>query len=283
MFGFFVWVVVASNLATAQTDAPQLQLVVSGQTKPPRRPPPSGVTLALNSLSDRQRARLTASLQALNEQAARRKNPFYVAFDETDERALAQKFLAESLPLFTAATALAAGRWESSDGDLVLRPTEHCPPRARCVPALAMDAADDLIGRIRFLAWPLGYAVVLRAPSPEQAAHAVDLLRADSLGDQIGLVLGAADLHGLRKSRGLPALVKAAARLSKEPELPFAGTLKDVAAAGRAGDELPWLKLPTTDVLIVPRLSTLATPERFVADVRTRLRDVQVDWLAQPR
>jgi hypothetical protein len=264
-------------------EAPLWLQVLEATSPPIRRAPPAGATLVMNSLSEPRRQALAAALRSLSATLAKRRNPFYVALDDSDERASVQKLLSDTTPIFTAAAALAAGRWQSSEGDLVLRPVVRCARGARCVPVLGAQPTDELGKRAHFLAWPLGYAVLLRAPSLAEAARVADRLRAEPAASQVALVLTSADLHQLRKSPSLRDVTGLAAMLvRRQPDLPFAEVLKKLAAATSASNELPWLKLPAESVLVVPRLGSLATADRFVTEVRGRLGDAQVEWLATP-
>jgi hypothetical protein len=108
----------------------------------------------------------------------------------------------------------------------------------------------------------LGYAVLLRAPSSGDATRVAELLRADPISLQIALVLTGKDVHRLRKNSESDAVATSARLLADRwPDLPFADIVRALAAARE--DEAPWLRLPAECVLIVPRLSALATPERF--------------------
>ena len=84
------------------------------------RPSPSGATLVLNSLSEEGRSKLAESLHSLAAAAARKRNPFYVAIDDTEEHAAAQKLFAETAPAFTAAAALSSAS-AFSPGRLAMR------------------------------------------------------------------------------------------------------------------------------------------------------------------
>ena len=274
----WILVLALSAVPDAPSTAPALEILHKPLGQPRSG---SGATLVVNALSDAQRARLAQSLQALAASAARHSNPFYVAIDDADERAAVEKLLGETLPLFTAARTLIAGWWQSSDGDLTVRGVSRCARHARCVPLAGPKTDDAIAARARFLAWPLGYAVLLRAPSPDQARKAAELLRADPSSPQIGLVLTGEELHQLRKNPASDGITKSARLLAaKRPDLPFADTVRALAEARK--DELPWLKLPAGCVLIVPRLSALSAHARFVNDVRTRLDATKVEWLAQP-
>jgi hypothetical protein len=282
---------IASAAAPASADCgacdelPKLQIL--SKSPPPRGAPPAGVSLVANSLSPRQLQRLAASLRALSAVQARRSNPFYVSLDDGEERAQLQGLLGDLGPMFTAAAALAAGRWQSAEGDVILRPVQRCPAGARCVSLLA-EPGDALEQRVHFLAWPLGYAVILRAKSSEAASQIAERLRDHANSTQIALVLTRDSLHRVRRDPAATDTLKqvsilAARLLRREPSLPFADVLAHLAAVGSTRDELPWLDLLKDAILVVPRLGSLATSDRFVAEVRVGLRDARVEWIRSPR
>jgi hypothetical protein len=238
----------------------------------------------LNSLSEEERSKLAESLHSLAAAAARKRNPFYVAIDDTEEHAAAQKLFAETAPAFTAAAALSRGRWLSAEGDLAVRVVKTCSPGSRCMPLFSQGPGDGIEQRIRFLAWPVGYAVILRT-AENDVAQVATVLRAGPASSQIALVLTSAELHSLRKSPALSSVLKSAARLGKKlPASALAETLESIGRAASAGDEVAWLKLPRDTVLVVPRLGALAMSNRFVDEIDSRLQAARakVEWLSSP-
>jgi len=249
------------------------------------RPSPSGATLVLNSLSEEGRSKLAESLHSLAAAAARKRNPFYVAIDDTEEHAAAQKLFAETAPAFTAAAAMSRGCWFSAEGDLAVQVVKTCSPGSRCMPLLSQGPGDGFEQRIRFLAWPVGYAVILRT-AENDVSQVAGVLRADPASPQIALVLTGVELHSLRKGPALSSVLKSAARLAKKlPASALGETLESIGRAASVGDEVPWLKLPRNTVLVVPRLGALATSNRFVDEIDSRLQAVRakVEWLSYPR
>ena len=263
--------------------------VVTAEPRAPtgssRHAQPSGASLVLNSLSEEERTKLAQSLKSLAAALARKRNPFYVTVDDTEEHVAAQKLFAETGPAFTAAVALSRGRWQSSEGDLAVQVVETCSHGSRCIPLFSQGLGDGLEQRVRFLAWPVGYAVVLRA-SASNPAQVATILRAAFPSSQIGLVLTSDELHSLRKSPALDSLFKSAGHLANRlPGSPLLEMLESIRRAASARDETPWLKLPRDTLLVVPHLSALATRGRFVDEIKTRLEAVRVsvDWLSFPQ
>ena len=170
---------------------------------------------------------------------------------------------------------------------MLIRPAASCTPRRQCVRLGCAPSRDENERRLRFLAWPLGYAIVLAVGERAKLDKINEALRAPG-SFQIGLVLSSAELHTLRTSPAQQALQQHARRLVKampNTQSPLSHRLANLASAGMGKDGLAWLKLPPDTILVVPRLGALATPDQFVADVRSRLATVddKVEWLASPR
>jgi hypothetical protein len=237
----------------------------------------AGGSLALNGMGEARLAALSESLARLERAMARRKNPFYVPLDDDtdgDRRAV----LDSSAPL-AAAAMLAAGRWRSPEGELTIEAVTRCRRPSRCV---RLGAGDRLPARHRFLAWPLGYAVIATAGSAPEADKLATRLRDGARQDgRIGLVLAAADLHRLRRSAAVDRLLRQARRLvAAAAGSSLARALAPLASANRVGDELPWLRLPPDAILVVPRLGALATADALLAEVRTVAPGAA--WLSPP-
>jgi hypothetical protein len=249
------------------------------------RPSSSAAMLVLNAMPEPRRELLAKSLARLIAVVDRKKNPFFVSLDDSEERKAVEELIAQTAPAFTAATTLAAGSWSSPEGDILVRPVARCTAGRQCV-RLGDPGAGESERRTRFLAWPVGYAVMLAVAIPAEVDRVAEALRAPG-SFQIGLVLTSAELHRLRASRALSSLKRDARRLVKvlpKSSARLSAAMASLASAGTGKDELRWLRLPPDNILIVPRLSALATPEQFVADVRSRLAAAgsRVAWLASP-
>jgi hypothetical protein len=243
--------------------------------------------LVLNAMPEPRRELLASSLLRLANVADKKKNPLFVSLDDSEERSTVEDLIAQTAPAFTAAANLTAGSWQSPEGDVLVRPTARCAPKHPCVRLGGVSGGDESEKRARFLAWPLGYAIVLAVVDPTGLHKVAEALRAAG-SFQIGLVLSSAELHSLRASPAQLALQQHARRLVKtmpKARTSLAERLTDLALAGTGKDGLAWLRLPSDTILVVPRLGALATPDQFVADVRSRLATVEckVEWLASPR
>jgi hypothetical protein len=242
--------------------------------------------LVLNAMPEVRRQQLADSLAKLAAVVDKKKNPLFVSLDDSEERSAVEDLIKQTAPAFTAASTLSAGTWQSPEGDVRVRPVRHCVARRRCVPLLGTPGRDDLERRARFLAWPLGYAILLSVDPRADVDKIAEALRAPG-SSQIALALTSAELHALRTSPALSPLFKHAGHLvrsmpAKRP--PFFDALASLAGAATAKDGLPWLKLPAEVILVVPRLGSLATSAAFVDDVRRGVQGVsaKIEWLASP-
>ena len=267
----------AAALAPRPSRAQIASLEITAGSAPGARP--SGAALALNALGETQAERLAGTLERLERAVTRRKNPLFVPLDDSAERAEVEALFTASGPL-AAAVALSAGRWQSPDKDLTLRAVPRCTGAARCV--RLGEPGEKLAPRERFLAWPLGYALVVTAGSAREAGGLAARLR-ERAGPEarIALVLTAEDLPRLRRSPAVDRLLRSARRLAPAAAggslAPALGTL---LSAARARPEVPWLRLPPDVVLVVPRLGALAAADAFVAEVRAVAP--AATWLSPP-
>lgn len=249
---------------------------------------PSGVGLALNAMSDAERARMAEALGHLADRLEREHNPLVDDLDDEDDVPSEVTGLArDRLPMLTAAAALAPGQWASADRRMTVRATTSCAPDARCIPlgVHAGSSDDHLAARARFLAWPIAYGVMLRPP-PGRASAVLDALRTRADGSRIALVLGEDDLHALRFSDALPELADSIARIDRwTPEgAPMKELFRRLSTRDASSDDARWLALPSGALLVVPRLGALAMVDAFVNEVRIRVASAatQVEWLALP-
>ncbi len=238
-------------------------------------------------MSEADRGQLADWLARLAAAVDRRKSPLFVSLDDSDERAAVEGLIARTTPAFSAAATLCEGRWQSPEGDVQVLPVSRCAPGTRCVALASPSGGDEIERRARFLAWPLGYAIVLASASAGRANDAAQALRAPG-STQIALVLTGAELHHLRKSPALDRLLAHARHIVKTVPAnpsPLLDALVKIANAASAQDQLSWFVLAEDSILIVPRLGALATSAAFVSDVRARLQSsaTRVDWLVSPR
>src|SRR6185436_4291894 len=146
-------------------------LQITAAPAPRVRPRPGGATLAVNGLSRSRLAALTEALERLARKVAQRKNPLYVPLDDSDDGD--RRAVLDARGPLAVAAALAAGRWQSAEADLTIRAVGRCRRAARCV---RLGAGERLEPRHRFLAWPLGFALVVTAGSASGAAELAERL-----------------------------------------------------------------------------------------------------------
>jgi hypothetical protein len=250
---------------------------------------PPGATLVLNSLSEAARIELARTLGRLAAALGRRRNPLFVPLDDGVERTLVETLLRDTGPAFAVAGALSAERWASSEGDLTVRGVRRCAPEAPCIHLGLPTERSDLERRALFLAWPIGFAIVVRSTHPRDAIRIAAAVRDSRSNDShIALVLTGAELHSLRKSPAATEIARNAAGVllaGGDRNEALAGILASIVNAASASDEVPWLTLPEGALLIVPRLGALATPDAFVQEVSALLDNAggHVTWLMSPR
>ncbi len=284
------WLLLPAMASAGDGRAPlgvYLEVETNPKSVPATHPSSSAAMLVLNSMAEPRRELLAHALDRLVAVVNRKKNPFFVSLDDSEERKAVEDLIAQTAPAFTAATTLAAGNWPSPEGDLLIRPVARCAAARPCVRLGTAPDADESERRARFLAWPLGYAILIAVEGRAELDKVAEALRAPG-SFQIGLVLTSAELHSLRASHALSALKQHTRRLVKampKSRTGLSATLANLARAGLGKDGLAWLKFPSDTILVVPRLGALATPDRFVADVRRRLAAIasKVDWLASPQ
>src|SRR5436190_642974 len=164
--------------------------------------PAAGARLVVSAATEQRRLELARALDALTARWQRRRNPLFVPLAD-DETADLDNLLAAWLPATTAALALTAGHWRSSDGDLAVRAVARCAAGARCARLGLGLAGDPIERRLRFLAWPIGYAIVVRAASDGEAIRIAERIRAAEPRDpRAALVLTGADIHPPRRRSG---------------------------------------------------------------------------------
>jgi hypothetical protein len=227
---------------------------------------------------------LTALVSALDELSRRlaiRANPLVEDLEDDSPEAPLGAWLRQHYAALAAASALAQPTWEAGDRDIAVSVARSCaaapepvtshPVRARCVPLWGIgDPAEE---RARFVAWPVARAIVLRAPASDDAALGAEELRASNTqGSRVALILLERD--AARGDRTEESLVRAAAR-AVAPHL-RGDVGRDAAALLAFARDRPGgrlfadLDLSPRDVLVVPRLSSLAERTAFEREVDGR-------------
>jgi hypothetical protein len=226
-------------------------------------------------------AALAGALDDLWRRLAIRANPLVEDLEDDSPEAPLRGWLSQHVAALSAASALAQPTWEAGDRDIAVSVARSCAGalelvsshavRARCVPLWGIgDPAEE---RARFVAWPVARAIVLRAPAPDDAARGAEELRASSTeSSRMALILLERDaVRGdrMEESRVRAAARAVAARLRGDVPGDAAAIL--AFARDRPGGRLfADLDLSPRDVLVVPRLSSLAERTAFEREVDGR-------------
>jgi hypothetical protein len=158
-----------------------------------------------------------------------------------------------------------------------------------CVPLWRSASPSRELRRARFLEWPLAAAVVLGFVDRDAAREARDTLRsrAHDEGSRIAVVFDGDDLSGPRDEvidavRASAARAQALARRGQRLRMAEGNVhVLDVLAAAPA--PVPWLRLDTEEVLVVPKLGALSDVEAFASEVERGLPKAgRVEWVRRP-
>jgi hypothetical protein len=128
----------------------------------------------------------------------------------------------------------------------------------------AAGPASSQIEHVRFTAWALTRAAVIGvAPARAPAARQQLADRAVSPTSAIALFCSAAKAPPRRPEPGLDKICEQA-----DPGAPLSALVCALAKGSDGAPALPaWLDLADDEWMVVPKLSTLASPERFAAEV----------------
>lgn len=209
---------------------------------------------ALRAATDEERARLGDALNASVSARERRVNPLLEDLEGGDPDAPLTAWAEHAPPSFALARTAARTTACAADGFCALVTSRACP-------GPPTDARDR--DRARFLAWPYGYAIVLRARSPHEAREASRRLRdAARRSRWIGLVLAPDDLTVARHApldelRNAWLRREALEAISQNNPVP-------VPAEGAGAN----LALGELDVIVLPRLEAITRFAELEAEVR---------------
>jgi hypothetical protein len=260
----------------AERKGPFLSIMLEERATQTRPAVPLGsIALALGGVPPEELTRLRERLAESTDIALRKAAPMLfdvtgLAEDDAASEPLRQAL--PDLPALTAAANVLGAPW-NGPGLTVMLGSACEAAASRCVPlfAAAADHADALARRGRALAWSLGNAALLRVPSGSRAALLRSLRGAQTRpSSTIALVFGAA--RGALDEEELERLRQYARRalVHLAPDAPPRPWLEALGAA-QAGWELP-IALDADEVLVIPRLSTLARLQDFHAEVELAAR-----------
>ena len=275
----------------AVTDAGAPVLVVEPGA-PKEEPPREGakeraMALVVASLSPEERARAIEIMSYASARLEARASSIVDDFgDDIDPMVELQKALAPYVPSITAARAFERGRFAGSD--FTVTPALSCAappvPSASCVAAWksSVRGAEEpaVAERARFAAWPIAYATVADLGTVAARDRAARSLRAGTVTPNAmhSLVLTAEDLE-LTPLPGHEELEAAAKRLGiamDANDLRESTQLEGFAHPAPAGRVARWLTLSKTELLVVPRLSTVARAGELRASITRAAGDSRV-------
>jgi hypothetical protein len=219
--------------------------------------------------------RLADALDGLNVRLEARRNPFGEDLEDGDPFDDLYVLLRSVSSALGAASSLSSQRIASSDRHTVVAIAPRCGGTGtECFPAWAPASSrpTDTQRRARFFAWSVSLSATLSfadAAARESAVHALRVASADKGQEAtIALALTGEDLAGASNARGATIRERARRTIrlvggeSKAPKL-----LRVLAAEPAPGQLVPWLSLDAREVLVVPRLGTLANPTDFEAEI----------------
>jgi hypothetical protein len=230
----------------------------------------------LTALPAEQTTSLARAVSEANRRWETRGNPFVEDLEDSDPDEALATWMKHAPP--AAATALAAAhkRYCGTDGWCVTVVSRATPCPKGTEPTTYGQRAHD---RARFLAWPFGHALWLRAKTAEEAALAAAALRSRATSsDLVGLVLHAGDDERTRTSLGdlREALVRhevlrrKATEGSSEGDAPDAARPFRVSGDGGAGGQGSFpAEMGPLDIVVLPRLPVVDRPRVLEDEVRT--------------
>ncbi len=248
--------------------------------------------LAVRALAGEQRGELEEALELFADEVADRFSPAPLGLIEGDPAQELSDMVARLLPTLTASRALLVRRWVAPDGTLVVIPRATCPPRAtNTADVQCLDVGShDLPLRVRFTAWPIATAAVLRADGPAATRDTREALRAPRADSTLALVIDASDLREATdvtaRSRRAAARAVRLLRRSPDPAHERALPLLEQLTASPAKVAPDWLRLGPTELLVVPRLGQLAALDEFTREIDQVLESAGLTdhaaWVRRP-
>ncbi len=234
------------------------------------RPSPADLSLAwpllLSSFSEEFLRTTTAEASRVADALEARAHPLGIDLEEINPRETLKTWAPRVLPSWDAALALSAPSSCSADGEAQVRLARSCEgilAGERCAPLWGKTSFPR---RIAFLAWPFTHAIVLRIPASEQRTRISTALRA-RVGDTstLALVLSAEHPCSPELAEELGQELSRIRRFQthlgpEEQRIPHRIPTSQVALPSAFG-------LDPTLLVLVPRKSTMAEPERFSREV----------------
>jgi hypothetical protein len=243
------------------------------------------------SMSPADRARILEQLDYTTARLEARLSPLDTDFGDDDPVDELRRSLERHMPTFTAARELERGAWRSAD--LAVRLAASCADGKPAADETCVSLWNDREGdgppalgrRARFLAWAASRAVVADLGTRERVAECARKLRerTSANASTVALVLTNDDLT-LLATPDRAALHEAARRLGAAMAANGRRDTKDLEAFANAIPEdraAPWLALPATALVVVPRLSAIADTDGFRKEIEA-VAGAQVRWIHGP-
>ena len=231
--------------------------------------------LMWQSMTPAGRKAFAENLEELTSRLETKANPLSIDLDQGSPQDLLKKLLGQYLPTLTAARHLAEGTWRHRGWQLSL--AARCPrsqdkPNTRCIRLTQQGGARDE-RQFRFSAWSAGQALFLTRTASQPAAG-IDAVRSaiGKVGSNVALVLSADDLlvkHDPLRRR-MAASAKRLARLLKRKHLKSFDFLAALADELPTGSKLSSASLARDQVMVIPRMGSLARLSAFRTEVRGR-------------
>ena len=219
------------------------------------------------SLTEEDRTQLESVVGAANTRWEGRANPLLEDFGEGDPDNELEDWLSHAPASVLTAFAASSPRFCALDGFCV----EAVMPSAPCSSGFDRPRAKADRERARFLAWPFGHALWLRAETAHDAELAADALRHRARESRwIGLVLHASD--GQRVEQDPFAELRE--RFVRHEVLKRVAIEKD-AGADDGANHFP-LHLDPREILVFPRVQALTSLAAFEEELRASAPSLRI-------
>jgi hypothetical protein len=251
-------------------------------TIPKEAPPDTGaddraMALAVASTSPESRKKILEAMSYATARLEARLSPLVTDLGDDDGDPVQQfrHSMAAYVPSFTAAREIERGSWRSAD--LAVRVARGCD-EANVLPGEVCfslwdtnDGPPDVARKARFLAWAASRAAVVDLGTRDRAIACAAALRA-RIGEEpstVALVLTRDDLQ-LRPLDDRSEVQDAARKLGRAMaanDVEDTQHLEAFARAAPEGQVATWLDLPTSGLVVVPRLSAIGDTAGLVSEI----------------
>jgi hypothetical protein len=214
---------------------------------------PALLSSAILALTDDERAELGRTLDEVNDRWAALANPLFANLDDEDADLPLTKLVRRGPRAILVAASASRGVACATDGFCARGAASECP-------AGFIEASGKDVERARFLAWPYGYALRVRAASENDARVIASALRACTReSKRAGLVVTSFDR--VDADHAHEPLVSAWTR--HESLVAF------VRGRGDAGAQEAYfpLSLEPEDIVVMPNLDAIVAPDALADEI----------------